>query len=95
MVRERNVIEDDAIVVLVVRAPPAVGPLHGDDPRRAPSDGILQVSRSGHLHFRQRHQHHGRIIHIGIEFVFILEIPAAWFRLRRRHLPITDCFRLP
>ncbi len=59
MVRKRNVVEDDAIVVFVVGAPPPVGPLHGDDPGGAPPDRVLQLGRLRQLHLRQGHQDDG------------------------------------
>ena len=94
VIRERDLIEQHLIVVLVVGSPAAVAALHGERPLRTPLHGDpLKIGLRRH-DLRQRDHDRSRIIVVGVIFILELEVPAAGLRVRRGDDPVSDLVAL-
>ena len=93
VVGERNLGQDFAVDVPIERRPAAVLVLHAQKPLQAALDGGRQVGRlfaadEGVASLGQGGQHHGRVVHIRVMGVAILEEPAALRQIRIHLAPV-------
>ena len=88
MVRERNVLEDHAIVILVEGSPTATAALHGKNPINSALHRLALIPPIGMFHLCQSQAYHGAIVHVRIEFVVKFEVPAARYSLFIFYFPI-------
>ena len=95
MVGERDVIEDEAIVVGVEGSPAAVRALHAEKPGQAARTREAEALGFETLELLERHQHHPGVVEVRIEVVVVLERPPAWLEVRPLDLPVAGDQDLP
>ena len=88
MIGKRNVLEDHAVVVFVERGPAAVLALHRQNPVQRALHRLVVIALVAGLHPAQRQQHLRAVVHVGIELVVELEVPARGSGLGILHAPV-------
>ena len=88
MVCERNVLEDHAVVILVERRPTAIAALHGKNPIDCALYRLALIPPIGMFHLSQSQADHRAVVHVRIELVVELKVPAAGYPLFIFYLPI-------
>ena len=86
MVGKWNVVQISVVIVDVESAPAAIRTLHADDPFRGARDGFGVFPRIGAM---QGHADNGRIVHIRIVRIIVLERPAPWPQTWAFDFPVT------
>ncbi len=83
-------LEHHLVVVFVERGPAAVLALHGKNPVNGALHRLALVTAVGMLHAAQTEANHRAVIHVRIELVVELEVPAAGLTFFIFDFPVAD-----
>src|SRR5271156_5152116 len=96
VVGEGDLFEDHLRVVPIEAGPAAIFALHGEDPFDGALRYVVLIALAGIVHLVQGQQHLAAVVHIGVELIIELEIPATGLRFGILYGPIpfvADLFR--
>ena len=88
MIGERDIVEDEPVIVGIEGAPTPIRSLHAEKPGEAPVDRAPPALGLDSLDPVESHQDHGRVVEVGIEVIVVLKRPAARGHVRALDLPV-------